>query len=101
MRLLKIEQLSKEVISLYWDDGKQYACFIKKLRAQCPCAICRQEKENKNPLKVLAADPPDLELLGWHWIGRYAVSLQWSDRHDSGIYTYQYLRELCEQEDKG
>jgi len=101
MRLLKIEQLSQEVLSLSWDDGKKYACFVKKLRARCPCAICRKERENKNPLKVLGADRSGPELTGWNWVGRYAVALHWSDRHDSGIYTYEYLRELCEEEGKG
>jgi len=100
MRLLKIEQPGKEVLTLSWEDGKQYVCFVKKLRVRCPCAICRQEKENKNPLKVLSTDAQDIELLGWSWVGRYAVSLRWSDSHDSGIYTYDYLRELCEEEEK-
>jgi len=97
MRLLKIEQISKDILTLHWEDGKSLICPVKKLRARCPCSICRQERENKNPLKVLSSDPPDLELTGWHWVGRYAVSLHWSDRHDSGIYTYVYLRELCEE----
>ena len=101
MRLLKFEQISRDVVILTWDDGNQYACFVKKLRANCPCAVCRQEKENINPLKVLTTDAEKIELTGWNWVGRYALSLKWSDRHDSGIYTYEHLRELCEVRVKG
>jgi DUF971 family protein len=100
MHLVKIEHVSREVINLVWDDGKQYAYFIKKLRSQCPCALCRQKKEDSNPLRVLDTDEQDIELLGWNWVGRYAVSLKWSDRHDSGIYTFTYLRKLCEESEK-
>jgi len=28
-------------------------------------------------------------------VGRYAVQIAWTDGHDSGIYTFEYLRELC------
>jgi DUF971 family protein len=101
MRLIKIEQISKEVVVLKWEDGREYACFVKKLRARCPCAVCRQKRENKNPLKVFDSEPADLELTGWHWVGRYALALHWSDRHDTGIYTYEYLRKVCEEEGHG
>jgi len=101
MRLVKIEQVSKEVVDLEWEDGQHFLYFVKKLRAQCPCAICRQEKENNNPLKVLNTGLQEVELLGWNWIGRYAVSFRWSDRHDTGIYTFAYLRRLCEESDLG
>lgn len=96
MRLVKFEQISGEVVGLTWEDSGQFACNIKKLRAGCPCAICREERENRNPLKVLDTSLDSVELLGWTWVGRYAISLKWSDRHDSGIYTYAYLRQLCE-----
>jgi DUF971 family protein len=33
------------------------------------------------------------------WIGRYALAPIWSDRHDTVLYTYQKLRELCQCEE--
>jgi DUF971 family protein len=97
MRLLKFEQISSRIVTMEWDDGRRYAYPVANLRAGCPCAICRQERESANPLKVLSTDFDTVELAGWNWVGRYAVSLKWSDRHDSGIYTYEYLRKLCEE----
>ena len=92
---LKIEQLSGRVLVIEWDDGKRCIYFTKILRANCPCAVCSEERKDQNPLKVLRSDPDQIELVSWKMVGRYAVSFEWSDAHDTGIYTYQFLRELC------
>jgi len=97
MKIEKIEQISRDVLLIDWDDAEQSLLFLKILRAACPCAICKEERDNPNPLKVLAYDPQTLELKKWRWIGRYAIGLEWSDGHDTGIYTYDYLRELAEE----
>jgi DUF971 family protein len=31
-------------------------------------------------------------------VGRYALNFRWSDGHETGIYSFRYLRELCETE---
>jgi DUF971 family protein len=28
-------------------------------------------------------------------VGNYALKITWSDQHDTGIYSFQYLREIC------
>jgi DUF971 family protein len=33
------------------------------------------------------------------WIGRYALAPIWADGHDTGLFTYTKLRELCECEE--
>jgi DUF971 family protein len=96
MKIRQIDQVSSDVVVVSWEDGDQSLLFLKKLRANCPCAVCKDERENANPLKVLAYDPDSLELKRWRWVGRYAIALEWSDGHNTGIYTYEYLRELSE-----
>ena len=32
-------------------------------------------------------------------VGRYALNFRWSDGHETGIYSFRYLRELCESQD--
>lgn len=98
MKPEKIEQISGDVLVLTWDDGKVCIYHSKLLRARCPCAVCKEEQEDDNPLKVVKKSFDDIELLKWNWVGRYAISLVWSDGHDTGIYTYDYLRNLCEEE---
>ncbi|HCX11700.1 MAG TPA: hypothetical protein DHU81_15425, partial [Hyphomonas sp.] len=39
--------------------------------------------------------PDDISVLGAEPVGRYAVRIQFSDGHDSGLYTWKFLRELA------
>jgi DUF971 family protein len=94
---LKIEQISAQVLVIEWDDGKNCVYYTKNLRANCPCAVCAEARKDKNPLKVLSFDPEKIELVNWRMVGRYAIAFEWSDAHDTGIYTYDFLREMCMQ----
>ncbi len=96
MNLEKIERISNDVLTILWDDGHLSLYFIKNLRNQCRCSQCQAERENYNPLKILDKDPDDIELTGWNFIGRYAISFKWSDEHDTEIFTYERLRQICQ-----
>ena len=49
--------------------------------------------------KVAVADvPPDVEALDYMTVGRYALQFLWSDAHQTGIYPYDLLRRLCNQQ---
>lgn len=82
-----------------WSDGQTREYHVAALREACPCATCR-EKRSQPPapaplLPVLsAAEARPLSLLGMKPVGRYAYALQFSDSHDTGIYTFELLREL-------
>jgi len=39
--------------------------------------------------------PAGHKLTGAEAVGRYALQFHFDDRHDSGIYTWTYLREIC------
>jgi DUF971 family protein len=93
---VKIDRISETVLSIKWDNGDQTICFAKTLRQHCPCAICQEERKNRDPLKVLKSDQKQIELVKWEPVGNYALRLDWSDGHDTGIYTFEYLRQLGE-----
>lgn len=84
-----------------WSDGSKRLYRVQELRDACPCATCR-EKRNAPPapassmlLPVLsAAEARPLELQGMTPVGNYAYSIAFSDGHDTGIYTFELLREL-------
>ena len=40
----------------------------------------------------------DLTIKNIAIVGRYALSFRWSDNHETGIYSFRLLRELCEAE---
>ena len=96
MKPEKIDQISETVLRIQWDNGEDTICFTKTLRQHCPCATCQEERENRDPLKVIKSDQAHIELQKWRYVGNYAIAVLWSDGHDTGIYTYEFLRQLCE-----
>jgi DUF971 family protein len=81
-----------------WNDGHHSVYTWKHLRAHCPCAGCREEREKPaDPLRVLKqSELVPLSPVGMPRVGRYAYKIVWSDGHDTGIYTLEQLRSLCQ-----
>jgi DUF971 family protein len=78
------------VVRVTWDDGHVGEYPQDYLRGFCPCASCQghggELKFNPNPDAVVAAIGP---------VGNYAILFRWQDGHDTGIYTFDFLRSLC------
>lgn len=89
----------KRLLTIQWNDGRECAYSFAGLRAVCPCVLCQGghdhmgrpadklllEKSRNDELNLVAANP----------VGSYAVQFVWTDGHDSGIYTWEYLHEAC------
>ncbi len=87
---------SQRSVIIAWKDGHVSALPFNLLRKECPCATCAEDRKNVSPLKLVAG--PILTQAGVEKvvpIGRYALNFTFSDKHDAGIYTYEYLRSLC------
>lgn len=93
-----IEQISDQVIAVKWDDGSDKLYFAEKVRSRCPCATCKDkdEKSTGNPFKILKTNPNNVVFISWEYVGRYAIRFIFSDNHDTGIYTYEYLYSIGE-----
>lgn len=79
-----------QTMRVTWSDGHVSEYPWAYLRGWCPCAACQGHGNEKRYVHA-----PQCELKGISVVGTYALSLQWSDGHNTGIYTYRYLRELC------
>ncbi len=66
----------------------------RELRLQCRCAACREEMSGR-PLLDPDAVPDDIRPVTISLVGSYAIRIEWSDGHGTGIYTYELLAELC------
>jgi DUF971 family protein len=94
-------------VEIDWKDGHASRWSFRWLRDACPCATCVEERELsgrqpgepkpqpktalpmfKAPVKPNKAQP----------VGRYAISFDWNDGHTSGIYSWHYLRSVCQCE---
>lgn len=82
-----------------WSDEVTKAYRVRELRDACPCATCR-EKRNAPPADPFAlpllskVDLEPLRIQGMKPVGNYAYTISFSDGHDTGIFTFELLREL-------
>ena len=99
MRLKELKRKDAETLTLLWIDGHQGPVSLRSLRDACPCAGCQGES-----VLLKTYTPPDRDtsgvgryvLLSAVPVGSYALKMSWQDGHDLGIYTWAYLRSLCE-----
>ena len=80
-------------LAIDWTDGHSSVYDVRALRLACPCAQCVDEMTGKKTLDE-ASVPADVKPVVINPVGRYAIHIDWSDGHRTGIYTYAYLRSL-------
>ena len=88
-----IRALSDErVLSVAWGERKAEFPFVF-LRGQCACAQCVNEWTGEQILDP-ATIRADILIESMELVGSYAVRIRWSDGHNSGLFTWERLREL-------
>ncbi len=99
MRPLDIQIVGQE-LAIKWDDGSESFLPLEKLRHCCPCAGCQGERDvmgnlYKAPPQTLRSD--SFHIVRVASIGGYAVQPVWADGHNTGIYSYDYLRYVADE----
>src|ERR1700730_3999795 len=92
----EISQESNTHLRITWGDDRVCNYEAAMLRRVCPCAQCVNEWTGQHTLHPLAV-PDAVEINDLTIVGRYALNFRWSDGHETGIYSFQYLRDLCER----
>jgi DUF971 family protein len=87
-----IEENDSE-ISITWSDETETKYNAAELRKACPCAGCINEWTGEKMLKEENV-PNDLSFSSISIVGRYALNFHFSDGHDTGIYSFDFLRKL-------
>lgn len=88
------------VMRITWRDGHVSDFVLRWLRANCPCATCREERRENalaaaDLLRVTSTPPPSIDVVGAEFVGHYAIRLTWSDGHATGIFPFASLRASC------
>ncbi len=91
---LKISRSGQWDVHVEWSDGHDAVYPARHLRLNCSCAACVNELTGERMLDANAI-VPDVHPLGIEPVGRYGIRIQWSDGHNTGIYTYENLRKIC------
>ena len=104
----RLDLKKDEKLEIDWQDGQKCTYSLTLLRSMCPCAQCRMVRDGSDPHDISPAPKrkPLLTILPGNYagqitvidaqlVGNYALKIEWSDQHDSGIYSFDYLREIC------
>lgn len=92
-------------LEIDWVDGHKSAWSFPWLREACPCATCVEERTlegrkpgqpKPKPATVLPMYTPPPKPASAHAVGRYALQFNWQDGHTAGIYSWEYLRRVCQ-----
>ena len=85
------------LMRIRWDNGHLGVWSWPELRRRCPCALCAGEMGQPGVVRPdTVFTPRQTTMTGVKWIGRYAVAPIWADGHDTGLFPYRRLMELCE-----
>jgi ATP-binding protein involved in chromosome partitioning len=90
----EIVGLLRSTITFKWPDGHETRYRARDLRLACRCAACIEEMSGQ-PLLDPATVPETVRAKGMSLVGNYAVAIEWSDGHTSGIYNFRDLRANC------
>jgi DUF971 family protein len=82
-----------DILGLRWNDGTLTEVKVRQLRSACPCAVCVNEWTGEKMLDE-ARIPADIRPARLLSVGRYAMAIHWSDGHKTGIYSFDYLKQL-------
>jgi DUF971 family protein len=92
-------------LEIDWADGHKSAWGFAWLRDVCPCATCVDERTQQGrklgqpkpaPAVLLPMYTPPPKPASAHAVGRYAIQFNWADGHSGGIYSWEYLRRVCQ-----
>ena len=84
---------SDSSISIKWSDDSETTYTAPQLRRSCPCASCVNEWTGEKMLRdESVAD--DLKFDHISIVGRYALNFHFTDGHDTGIFSFVFLRGL-------
>ncbi len=86
-------------MNIIWKDGVHSVYSYWDLRTSCPCAGCVDEITGKKTLDDSTIDK-DIHPVSSAYIGNYALEILWSDDHNTGIYTFEKLRDGYPQKTK-
>lgn len=100
---VKVRVSTGEGVDITWSDAHTSHYDFIYLRENCPCATCREERDKSDKLgstigAASAALPmfkPKVSARAATAVGNYAVQIEFTDGHSTGIFSFDHLREIC------
>jgi DUF971 family protein len=99
---VKVHVTTGEGVDVVWSDSHQSRYTFPYLRQHCPCATCNDERQKEadekakhGPGSILPMYKPRVTARKASAVGNYAIQIEFSDSHSTGIYSFDALREMC------
>jgi DUF971 family protein len=88
---------TSKVLELAYENGKNYRLPFEFLRVYSPSAEVRGHGPGQ---EVQQTGKREVAIVNLEPVGHYALKPTFSDGHDSGLYSWEYLHDLCEHQDE-
>jgi DUF971 family protein len=88
-----VDVAADHALLVTWPGRAPVAIPAKALRDGCPCAGCIEEFTGKKLLDA-STIPDDIRPVAINAVGNYAIQIEWSDGHGTGMYTWATLRAI-------
>ncbi|MHB8754145.1 MAG: gamma-butyrobetaine hydroxylase-like domain-containing protein [Candidatus Acidiferrales bacterium] len=90
-------------VDITWSDAHTSHYDFSYLREHCPCATCKEGHDKKPAAAAettissatLPLFKPKVTARAAAAVGNYAVQIEFTDGHATGIYSFGHLREIC------
>lgn len=91
-------QIIGHEVAIVWEDGVESYFEFEKLRAASPSAANQGERDILGNQYGGGGSKkfPGIQVIGWERVGNYALRFDFSDGHNSGLYSFDYLRQLAD-----
>ena len=91
-------EFTGEGVQIVWSDCVTCTFPYRYLRLQCMCANCVEEMTGRKLLAVTSV-PDDIVAVEYIPVGKYALQFLWTDGHQTGIYPFELLHRLAQNDD--
>jgi DUF971 family protein len=89
---IDIDIVRDRSVTVTFDDGTVSEFPVNALRAACPCATCRGQRERGEVAWPRPGQPDTITIVDAQLSGAWGLSIDWSDGHSTGIYAWNVLR---------
>lgn len=80
-------------LAMTWSNGESTVVGARRLRQYCPCAECVEEWSGKRTFEIETIST-EMKVVEVQAVGNYALSFTFGDLHRTGIFQWEYLKEL-------
>lgn len=91
-------ETAAQTMTILWADGHRSVYPLEGLRKACPCVECAGGHElmgmPPNPNLMKQSPTQTWTITRLEEVGNYAMQIYWGDGHNTGIYRWEYLRDL-------